>query len=112
MAFFLYDSLKEKIQLMNQNQKRSMKGTGVYSVPAPDKGASGRRTILVPNLTYDEAYGRSIHCIEATWIPESEMKFEDMSADEKYCGQPCSYSGQCNFSSNCFFCVPFDGCGT
>jgi hypothetical protein len=54
-------------------------GTGLFLVPAPEKGILEYKVILVPNLNYHESVKRGSTCHAFKWIPDSLMTWEELS---------------------------------
>jgi hypothetical protein len=53
-------------------------GTGLFSIPAPERGILERRVIMVPDLTYVATVKRGHLCEAFKWIAGSVKSYETL----------------------------------
>jgi len=109
-GFFLHKDVINYLHGVPRAQRLGILGTGSYLLPNPAVGVAKRATVHVPNITYDDALARSFGCLEATWVPNHFGTLEQRKAKVLGCGAPCQQSGDCDITTACVFCNPFDGC--
>jgi hypothetical protein len=79
----------------------SVKGTGMFLVPAPENGILETRTVIVADLTHTDARKRGENCLAFQWVPDDMMKHSEVSAffaksdDERalFCNDFCNFAG-------------------
>jgi hypothetical protein len=76
-----------------------VKGTGVFVVPAPDKGILEVRKILVEGIGYRESLKRAEGCVAFKWVPSHVRSNEQLSADS--CDGFCLSMSDCNGACAC-----------
>jgi hypothetical protein len=85
--------------------KESVRGYGMFLVPAPEKGPLKTKTILVGDLAIEECTERGHLCIAFKWMHEGVVSFKEMESrlsDPSVMGK-CPWGGHCDTSSDCEF---------
>jgi len=64
------------------------KGTGLFVVPAPEKGIMEHRVVVVGDLDYKDCVKRGVDVIAFRWVPDELMTFDEIKAfrDTNSCG--------------------------
>lgn len=85
---------QKSAELLSKEEKKVL-GTGVFLVPAPEKGILEYRLVLVKDLSPEEAVKRGNHCTAFRWVHSDEMSFAELSTSRDcfgFCpaGRPCT----------------------
>jgi hypothetical protein len=83
-------------------------GTGIFLVPAPDKGVTKFESMVVGSLTYREAKLRAKGCIAFKWFPSamiSEKKIREEKSTRSCDGSGCRRDADCERNGKHCFCV-------
>jgi len=75
-------------------------GTGVFLVPAPEKGVLEYRTVVVENLSPEETIKRGYNCTAFRWVHPNEMSFSQLSV-ARDCYGFCPTGRECS-DPRCF----------
>lgn len=87
----------ESIKSLNKSKNaKSELGTGIFLVPAPEKGILEKKAVLVQGLTYLECSKRGENCIAFKWIADKVMTFKNIQKRRLLCGDYCGSSGRCS----------------
>lgn len=88
--------------IRNGRSERSLMGTGMFIVPAPDLGILEWRELLVENLTIEETEKRGFNSEAFQWVPHELMSFHDIrSRPEPRCGGDCDDRPRCPIACWC-----------
>lgn len=69
----------KKEWLLSPENGGSKLGTGIFLIPAPDRGVLSFRKVLVSNLEYPETAKRAVGCPVFKWVPQHVAKYEDLT---------------------------------
>jgi hypothetical protein len=73
-------------------------GTGIFVVPAPERGIHKTKAVAVENIPYREANDRAKNCLAFKWVAQSVAKFNklDVKCSGLCLGQDdCAYPHWC-----------------
>jgi hypothetical protein len=71
-------SKNARMQHLMQTHGKEEKGTALFLVPAPERGAMERKIIVLKDVEYREAVKRGQMCIAFKWIPSSVKSFDEL----------------------------------
>lgn len=76
-------TLEDSMNVFVKN--RQALGTGMFLVPAPEKGILESKVVLVENLTYDDSVKRGENCSAVKWVAQDVLSFADLEAARVKC---------------------------
>ncbi len=77
----------DSLKLLQTKQNPNMKGTGLFLVPAPEKGILETKVVVVKDLSYQEVEKRGFNCEAFKWIAEAHRTIEQIEAERAQCPQ-------------------------
>ncbi len=81
----------DALKTLEGKEQNSVKGTGIFLVPDPEKGVLAWKSIRVANLTYLDTVKRGENCKALKWVPETLMSFAEIQKNQPACaGFKCS----------------------
>ncbi len=84
---------KEAFEMLKSATDKKLKGTGLFLIPAPEKGILESKVVLVQDLTYEEAVKRGENCQALKWVPEQLKSFQALVKERAACAGWCGPNG-------------------
>lgn len=69
---------KTPLSYLGKKHRQTDAGTGLFAVPAPQKGTLEVEVVVVHDLTYSECTKRGHNCLAFKWVPLSVMSGSDI----------------------------------
>lgn len=96
----------EALKMLQGKELNSVKGTGIFLIPDPEKGVLEWRRVNVAGLTYQDAIKRGENCKALKWVPEALASFAEIQKNQPACKgfnckSPCPYACICKDDGGC-----------